>query len=53
MADIVLMTPGETETDIAGGDYAHYRETPPGDRINSPDDDDIDYEDENRIEPVE
>ncbi|MEL4317469.1 hypothetical protein WJX64_00475 [Leifsonia sp. YIM 134122] len=45
--------PDQTETEIAGGDFAEAQETPPGDRMDFPDDDDVDYEDENRIDAAE
>lgn len=53
MTDAQLGDPDEIETDIAGGDFARAQQTPRGDRIDSPDDDDVDYEDENRIDVVE
>lgn len=40
----------QAETDTASGGLARAQRTPPGDRIDTPDDDDVDYEDENGID---
>lgn len=53
MTDAQMDDPDQIGTDISGGDFAEAQETPPGDRIDSPDNDDVDYEDENSLDAVE